>query len=45
VTSPADNARYPVLGDRQLARLRSYGTPDRVATGDLLYRPGQSSYD
>jgi hypothetical protein len=37
VTIPADNARYPVLSDRQRARLRSYGAPDRVATGDLLY--------
>jgi thioredoxin reductase (NADPH) len=33
------------LSDAQLARLRSYGTPQTVAPGDVLYGPGDASYD
>jgi thioredoxin reductase (NADPH) len=36
---------YPRLSDVQLARLRSYGTPQMVGIGDVLYRPGDASYD
>lgn len=37
--------RNPVLTDAQLARLRSYGIAQAVATGDILYRVGDRSYD
>jgi hypothetical protein len=36
---------YPRLSDAQLARLRSYGTPREVEAGEVLYRPGDATYD
>jgi thioredoxin reductase (NADPH) len=36
---------FPRLSDAQLARLRSYGKPETVEAGDVLYRPGDATYD
>src|SRR6267378_1744651 len=36
---------FPRLSDAQLARLRSYGTPQTVEAGEILYRPGDPTYD
>jgi thioredoxin reductase (NADPH) len=36
---------FPRLTDAQLARLRSYGTPQMVDAGDVLYGPGDATYD
>src|SRR5258708_14099016 len=36
---------FPRLSDAQLERLRSYGTPQTVEAGDVLYRPGDATYD
>jgi thioredoxin reductase (NADPH) len=38
-------AAYPRLSDAQLARLRSYGTPQTVEAGEVLYGPGDATYD
>jgi thioredoxin reductase (NADPH) len=42
VTNPV---AYPPLSDAQLARLRSYGTPQTVEAGEILYGPGDATYD
>jgi thioredoxin reductase (NADPH) len=42
VTNPV---AFPRLSDAQLARLRSYGTPQTVGPGDVLYHPGDATYD
>src|SRR5260370_8081242 len=36
---------FPRLSDAQLERLRSYGPPQTVEAGDVLYRPGDATYD
>ena len=36
---------FPELSDAQLARLSSYGTPQTVDAGDVLYGPGDTTYD
>jgi len=36
---------FPRLSDSQLARLRSYGTPQTVEAGEVLYGPGDATYD
>jgi thioredoxin reductase (NADPH) len=36
---------FPRLSDFQLARLRSYGTPQTVEAGEILYGPGDATYD
>src|ERR1700730_7619607 len=36
---------FPRLSDAQLERLRSYGTPQAVEAGEVLYGPGDASYD
>jgi thioredoxin reductase (NADPH) len=36
---------FPELSDAQLARLSSYGTPQTVDAGDVLYGPGDAAYD
>jgi thioredoxin reductase (NADPH) len=36
---------FPRLSDAQLARLRSYGTPQTVEAGEVLYDPGDATYD
>lgn len=45
MTHPTDDDAYPVFTDPQLARLREYGTSDRVDAGEILFRPGQLDYD
>jgi thioredoxin reductase (NADPH) len=40
-----DPVAFPRLGDAQLARLRSYGTPQTVEAGEVLYGPGDATYD
>jgi thioredoxin reductase (NADPH) len=40
-----DPVAFPRLSDAQLARLRSYGTPQMVGAGDVLYGPGDATYD
>ncbi|MEY2434535.1 MAG: thioredoxin reductase, partial [Acidimicrobiaceae bacterium] len=42
VTNPV---AFPRLSDAQLKRLRSYGTPQTVEVGDVLYGPGDGTYD
>jgi thioredoxin reductase (NADPH) len=36
---------YPRLSAAQLARLGSYGTPQAVEAGEVLYGPGDATYD
>jgi thioredoxin reductase (NADPH) len=36
---------FPRLSDAQLARLRAYGTPQTVEAGEVLYGPGDATYD
>jgi thioredoxin reductase (NADPH) len=36
---------FPELSDAQLARLSAYGTPQTVDAGDVLYGPGDATYD
>jgi thioredoxin reductase (NADPH) len=36
---------FPRLTEAQLARLSSYGTPQMVDAGDVLYGPGDATYD
>jgi thioredoxin reductase (NADPH) len=38
-------AAYPRLSEVQLARLRSYGTPQTAEAGEVLYGPGDATYD
>ena len=40
-----DPVAYPQLSAAQLARLRAYGAPQTVEAGDVLYGPGDTSYD
>ena len=40
-----DPVAYPRLSAAQLARLRSYGTPQAVEAGEVLYGPGDATYD
>ena len=40
-----DPVAYPRLSAAQLARLRSYGTPQTVEAGEVLYGPGDATYD
>jgi CRP-like cAMP-binding protein len=40
-----DPVAFPRLTDAQLVRLRSYGTPQMVGAGDVLYGPGDATYD
>jgi thioredoxin reductase (NADPH) len=40
-----DPVAFPELSDAQLARLSSYGTPQTVDAGDVLYGPGDTTYD
>ena len=35
----------PVLSESQLEVLRGYGTEQRVAIGDVLFRDGDPTYD
>ena len=36
---------FPRVSDAQLARLRAYGTPQTVEAGEVLYGPGDATYD
>jgi thioredoxin reductase (NADPH) len=40
-----NSVAYPRLSDAQLARLRAYGTLQTVEAGDVLYGPGDATYD
>jgi thioredoxin reductase (NADPH) len=40
-----DPVAFPRLNEAQLARLRSYGTPQTVEAGEVLYGPGDATYD
>jgi thioredoxin reductase (NADPH) len=42
---PENATAFPRLTDDQLERLRSYGTPQTVEAGDVLYGPGDATYD
>jgi thioredoxin reductase (NADPH) len=44
-STPVDAAAFPVLTPSQLTRLRAYGVEQIVAAGDILFRPGDRSYD
>ena len=44
-TASEQPGHRPVLSDAQLQVLRRYGTEQRVATGDVLFRDGDPSYD
>jgi thioredoxin reductase (NADPH) len=41
----SDPVAFPRLSDAQLARLRSYGAPQTVHAGEVLYGPGDTTYD
>jgi thioredoxin reductase (NADPH) len=41
----SDPVAFPKLSDAQLTRLRAYGTPQTVDAGDVLYGPGDATYD
>jgi len=41
----SDPVAFPRLSDAQLLRLRGYGTPQVVEAGDVLYGPGDATYD
>ena len=43
--SPEPLAAYPELSDRQLARLRAYGTPDEFEVGEAAFAAGDPTYD
>jgi thioredoxin reductase (NADPH) len=40
-----DPVAFPRLNDAQLGRLRSYGAPQTVEAGEVLYGPGDATYD
>jgi thioredoxin reductase (NADPH) len=40
-----DPVAFPELSDAQLVRLSSYGTPQMVDAGDVLYGPGDPTCD
>jgi thioredoxin reductase (NADPH) len=42
---PGSSAAFPLLNDGQLTRLRAYGTEQVVAVGDVIFRPGDRTYD
>jgi thioredoxin reductase (NADPH) len=44
-STPVDTAAFPVLTPGQLTRLRAYGSEQIVAAGDILFRPGDRTYD
>jgi thioredoxin reductase (NADPH) len=43
--APGDTVAYPRLSEAQLARLRAYGAPQTVEAGQILYGPGDATYD
>ena len=43
--APANTKTRPVLTPALMARLRAYGSPERVGAGDLIYQLGDDSYD
>ena len=44
-SAPANAHTTAIFTTPQLDRLRRYGTPHDVAAGDVLYKPGDVSYD
>jgi thioredoxin reductase (NADPH) len=45
MTHSSDDHTSAQFTPDQLERLKSYGTPHRAASGQILYRPGESGYD
>ena len=43
--APANTKTRPLLTPALMARLRAYGSPERVGAGDLIYQLGDDSYD
>jgi hypothetical protein len=41
----SDPVAFPKLSSAQLVRLRAYGTEQSVEAGDILYGPGDPTYD
>jgi thioredoxin reductase (NADPH) len=41
----SDPVAFPTLSSAQLVRLRTYGTEQSVEAGDILYGPGDPTYD
>jgi thioredoxin reductase (NADPH) len=44
-TETGNPVAFPRLSAAQLARLRSYGSPQAVEAGEVLYGPGDATYD
>jgi CRP-like cAMP-binding protein len=42
---PANSKTRPSLTAELMARLRAYGSPETIATGDLIYQLGDDKYD
>jgi thioredoxin reductase (NADPH) len=45
IESEGEGAAFPRLTEAQFARLTSFGTPETVETGEVLYGPGDPTYD
>ena len=45
IESEGDGAAFPRLTEAQFARLTSFGTPETVEAGEVLYGPGDPTYD
>jgi thioredoxin reductase (NADPH) len=45
MNEPENPAVNPRLSEPQLARVRAYGTPQAVEAGEVLYGPGDATYD
>ena len=43
--APANTKTRPVLTPALMARLRAYGSPERVGAGDLIYQADDDNYD
>jgi thioredoxin reductase (NADPH) len=43
--SPGPTTASPMLSADQQRRLRAYGTPQDIAVGDTIFRPGDLTYD
>jgi CRP-like cAMP-binding protein len=43
--APANTKTRPLLTPALMARLRAYGSPERVGAGDLIYQLGDDNYD
>jgi CRP-like cAMP-binding protein len=43
--APANTKTRPLLTPALMARLRAYGSPERVGAGDLIYQADDDNYD